>query len=228
MIPADVERFWMDYLAAERVRIRQESLDALDSFMNALLQLPVEVWQPWARQLSRQIVDEGDSTPIRLPLFQKVIFPALLAGIHGSVAGSCRCLAGFALLLYKSPSCATQLPQHMRSEFGLLQQAVQTDPTDKLAKQRLLALMRYRFEYVLHELPVGVLYGQNGATIEECDELLVELSDYEHLAAELGDDEEDCALIAKSRLHIPAYKTYLSEEGKYASYQAFLSIGNRT
>lgn len=227
MIPAETERLWADYVAAERIRIRLESLGALDHFIDALLQLPTEVWHPWAQQLARRIVDEEDATPVRLPLFRRVIFPALLAGIQSSVTGSARWLAGFAQLLYKSPSCAEQLAENRRSEFGLLLQAIHDDPNDHLAKKRLLKLMRSRFDYVLHELPGGVLYGHDGATIDECDELLEELSDYERLAMELGGDDEDRELIAESRFHIPAYRRYLSERGHHANFETFLSTHER-
>ena len=227
MIPAETERFWLDYIATERIRIRQESLCALDRFIDALLHLPPEVWHPWARQLARRIVDEGEDIPVRTPLFRTVIFPALLASMQNSVPGAARWLAGFAQLLYKIPSCTDQLPQNRRSEFDLLQQAVQDDPNDSLAKKRLLTLMRSRFDYVLHELPAGVLYGHDGATIEECDELLLELSDYERLAMELGGDNEDRELITESRFHIPAYRRYLSERGRHTNYEAFLSTHER-
>ena len=87
--------------------------------------------------------------------------------------------------------------------------------------------MRSRFDYALHELPAGVLYGHDGATIEQCDELLVELSDYERLAMEFGAEEEDRELIAQSRFHIPAYRRYLLEGGRDANYETFLSTHER-
>jgi PAS domain-containing protein len=228
MIPAETERFWIDYIATERIRLRQESLGALDRFIDALLRLPPEVWHPWVRQLARRIVDEGEDIPVRMPLFRTVIFPALLADMQNSAPDAARLLAGFGQFLYKSPSCTDQLPQNRRSAFDLLQQAVQDDPKDSLAKKRLLSLMRSRFDYVLHELPAGVLYGDDGATIKECDQLLVELSDYERLAMELGGDNQDRELIADARFHIPAYRRYLLERGRHTNYESFLSRYDRT
>jgi len=227
MIPGEINRLWVDYLATERIRVRQQSLQALESFIGALVQLPAEVWHPWARQLAQHVVDDNDDIPIRLPLFRSVIFPALVTGLNSSSSGCARWLAGLAQLLYKSPSCQDQLPENQRSEFGLLLRAVQDDPNDTRAKKRLLSLMRSRFDYALHELPAGVLYGHDGATIEQCDELLVELSDYERLAMEFGAEEEDRELIAQSRFHIPAYRRYLLEGGRDANYETFLSTHER-
>jgi hypothetical protein len=120
MIPAETERFWIDYIATERIRLRQESLGALDRFIDALLRLPPEVWHPWVRQLARRIVDEGEDIPVRMPLFRTVIFPALLADMQNSAPDAARLLAGFGQFLYKSPSCTDQLPQNRRSAFDLL------------------------------------------------------------------------------------------------------------
>jgi hypothetical protein len=214
---------WNEYLAGERVRIRQESLLALERFSEALLRLSPEVWQPWARELAKSVVDENQDIPIRLPLFRLVIFPALRSGLDQSIPGSARWLAGFAQALYKSPSCYEQLPENERSEYGLLLRAIHDDPTDIRAKKRLLILMRSRFDYVLHELPCGVLYGQDGATVEQCDELLAELSDYERLAKEIGLEDWDRRLIAQARFHVPAYKSYLLHLDNYASYEQYLA-----
>ena len=223
MIPAKTKQLWEDYLAAERVRIRQQSLVALGLFTDALLQLPTEIWHSWARELASRVVDEREDIPIRLPLFRAVIFPALQAGLETSVPGSARRLAGFAQLLFKSPSCQEQLPENLRSEHGLLLRAVQDDQKDIRAKKRLLVLMRSRFDYILHELPSGVLYGHDGATIKQCDELITELSDYERLAQEIGSEDADRELIAEARFHIPAYQRYLSEHGRYANFELYLS-----
>jgi hypothetical protein len=196
---------------------------ALDRFLGALQQLSPDVWQPWARELAMRVVDEHEDIPVRLPLFRSVIFPALHAGLEKSIPGSARWLAGFAQLLYKSPACSEQLPEIQRSEYGLLLRATQDDSTDARAKKRLLTIMRSRFDYVLHELPSGVLYGYDGATIKQCDELMEQLSDYERLARELGSEDADTELIAEARFHIPAYRQYLSERGRYTSYEQYLS-----
>ncbi len=227
MLPDETERLWTIYVEAEHIRIRQESLGALDRFIDALLQLPIEIWHPWARQLAQRIVDEGDETPVRFPLFRAVIFPALRVGIQNSLPGSARWLAGFAQSLYHSAACADELPENQRTEFDLLLQAVRDDPHDSLAKKRILILMRSHFDYALHELPAGVLYGHDSATIKECDELLEELARYERLAMEMGADEDDRELIAESRFHIPAYRRYLSERKHHANYETFLSTHKR-
>jgi hypothetical protein len=82
--------------------------------------------------------------------------------------------------------------------------------------------MRSRFEYALHELPTGVLYGHDGATIEQCGELLEELADYKRLADEAGLDG-DHDLVSKAGFHISAYRKYLGELGRYTNYAQYLA-----
>ncbi len=97
------------------------------------------------------------------------------------------------------------------------------DDTDIRAKRRLVLLLRSRFDYVLHELPAGVLYSHDGATSEQCGELLAELSDYDRFAQEVGREEVDRELIEEARFHIPAYQRYLSQLDRYSSYEQFLT-----
>ncbi len=101
---------------------------------------------------------------MRMPLFREVLFPVLFAGYEKGERGCARWLAGFAQLLYNSPECLARLPEALRSEHGLLLRAIERDTDDSLSKQRLLRILRGRFEYALHELPAGVLYAADGAT----------------------------------------------------------------
>lgn len=226
-LPTEVMHLWEAYVESERVRVRQDSVTTLQSFIEALTQLPADVTHSWAREFSANVIDKHEQIPVRLPLFRDVLFPALLDGLERSVPGCARWLAGFAQLLHKSPSCSEQLPENQRSEYGLLLRAVQDDPQDASAKKRLLVVMRGHFEYALHELPSGVLYGHDGATIEQCDELLHELADYERLAQETGSETIDSELLATARFHIPAYRRYLLDRKSYASCEQYLSTVQR-
>jgi hypothetical protein len=52
---------------------------------------------------------------------------------------------------------------------------------------------------------------------------LEELANYERLVHETGCEAVDCELLADARFHIPAYRRYLSERGRYTSYEQYLS-----
>ena len=181
-------------------------------FIAALLKLPVAAWHPLGARIGNACSRRrSKKIPVRrTTLSEQSFFPALHAGgLETSTPGTARWLAGFAQLLYKSPSCSEQLPEDQRSEHGLLLRAVSENPSDIRAKKRLRTLMRSGFDYVLHELPSGVLYGQNGATIAQCDELLAELSDYERLTQEVGYEGADPELVRDLAQFSPftAYQT---------------------
>lgn len=223
MLPAHLRVLWTEYLTTEQVRIRQQSMEALACFTTALQQLPSEVWHPWAVDLIRRLEDCEEDIPVRMPLFQIVLFPVLRDGIKTSTPNCARQLAKFSQLLYKSPTCSEQLPENLRTEYGLILEATRIDPADHRAQRHLLELMRSHFDYALHELPCGVLYGMNCADSDQCAELLKELDDYEKLANQLGPLEIDVDLIAEARFHIPNYQQYLSNPGNCNSYEQYLA-----
>src|SRR5258708_26299112 len=99
------QSLWNLYVAAEMVRIRDESLRALDTFIQRLLQIDERERHSWARTFALKLESETAQVPLRMPLFSRIIFPALLAGIHAQEPDSARCLAGFSQLLYQSREC---------------------------------------------------------------------------------------------------------------------------
>ena len=75
--------------------------------------------------------------------------------------------------------------------------------------------------YTLHELPTGVLYGANGATIEECDELIEEIKKYEIQCNKLQLDENE--LIEECKFYYQAYKAYLSVFKNYKNFEDYIN-----
>jgi hypothetical protein len=69
-------------------------------------------------------------------------------------------------------------------------------------------------------LPTGVLYGINGATIEECTELIKEVEKYEALCNKLQLDKRE--LIQECKYYYPAYKNYLSVYKNYKNFEDYL------
>lgn len=74
--------------------------------------------------------------------------------------------------------------------------------------------------YTLHELPMGVLYGANGADEEECKELMADTYRLEELSKILNIDNskfiEDC------RWHYERYPHYLSRHKHFESYENYM------
>lgn len=224
-MPSDsnIERAWVAYEAAERDRIRDVYLAKLGELIQVLKSLPEAQRFAWARSLAKQSVDEAAATPVRIPLFREVLFPALRAGLQAREPGCARWLAGFAQLLYKSAECQGQLDPEHRGEAGLLREALRVDPLDTRARARLITSMTGALNYALHELPAGVLYGHDGATIEQCAELRADLDELESLVTAHGTRAEYEDLINDCRYHFTAYADYLARHLEFLSYEDYLT-----
>jgi hypothetical protein len=218
-------KLWEEYERAESRAPRAEKLLALRAFLDALVVSPNTEWFPWARSIAEQVVDQGVKLVIRQPLFERAVFPALLAGYQARLPGHARWLAGLSKHLWRCPSCREQLQPDEATDVALLRMAISHDPTDRRSLLRLIEKIADRLRYSLHEIPAGVLYGIDGASPEQCHELEKELDEFCRLVAQEQMEERYAELIRACRLHFRAYRDYLLNRGKYSSYAEYLSKG---
>ena len=223
MLPKPQSDLWDNYLAAENRGLRQERNAALKAFLGAYRELSSDVQHRWALQLASRLIDEGDELPVRMPLFRRVLLPELQSAITDREPGSARWLAGFSQHIYKCADLRDQLADESFTEHGLLLTALDHHPDDNVARRRIIELGVSRLRYTLHELPTGVLYGIDGATIDECSELLAELDDFLAHVNYLGVAAEYTDLIDKCRFHYDAYAGYLANRHGASSYAEFLA-----
>jgi len=219
-IDSGTQKLWEEYLAAEKDRIRDVTIRALDRFLAALLRHDPATWQAWARDLAAQVSEGISDVPVRFPLFRRALLPALSEGVHQGVPGCARSLAHFESHLVNTKEVA--LPPNLRSAVGLLRAAVELDPADRLARQRLVERWASYLDYTLHELPAGVLYGHDGATPEQCGQLLELLEEFRAHVAVLDQEETFADLIADCSLHFNSYREYLALGPSSGSYERFL------
>ena len=75
-------------------------------------------------------------------------------------------------------------------------------------------------EYCSHELPAGILFGADGATPRECQELLDDLYAFEALTISLGIDKQ--AFVNSLRWHLERYPHYLSRRRHFKGYEDYI------
>jgi hypothetical protein len=220
----EVQRqLWAAYETAEGRAPRAEKLQALESFLAALETSPPADWFPWARSIAEQVIDHSLNLVVRRPLFERAVFPALLAGYQARLPGCARWLAGLADHLTRSPECRAKLPADEATEFGLLWAAIRHDPADRGSRLRLIDKIAGRLRYSIHEVPSGILYGIDGASPEQCLELEKELEEFCGLIDQEGTQERYADLIRTCHFHFQGYRHYLSDPQKYQSYAAYLA-----
>lgn len=227
MLTDDQRELWDLYQRVEARGLRADKLRALAAFLDCLTGAPDQEWFPWARSLAEAVVDKGESHVIPRPLFERAVFPALLAGYRVGLPGCARWLAGLFGLLCDSRSCQEELPEAERSEVGLLRAALRHDRADQRSRRQLLEKLAAQLSYSLHELPAGVLYGMDGATPEECLELEHELDEFSVLAGEEGQEESYEELMGRCRFHFRAYRDFLLSPGHWRSYAQYLGQAGR-
>lgn len=221
MLGNKLETLWNNYLQAEKLRARGEMLSSLQRFIDELLQLSPEVWHQWAKAIAAAVSDHDAKTPVRFPLFHRVLLPALVDGVLHNEPG---CLRWLALLKSNFPRTPLpDLPSDLQTTLGLLMEAVHVDPTDKKARKALVSHHASYLQYTLHELPSGVLYGPNGASLDQCAELQSLLSEFRAHVAILGEENRYADLIRKCTFHYAAYAEYLRAAPIPGGYQEFLS-----
>ncbi len=216
-------KLWEAYEAAEGRAPREEKLRALDGFLDSLGTSPQTDWFPWARSIAEQVVDHGVKLVMRRPLFERAVFPALLAGHRDRLPGSARWLAGLSDRLQRCTACREQLQPEEATELGLLRVAIRHEPGDHRSRLRLIDKIASRLRYSIHEVPSGVLDGIDGATPEQCLELEEELTEFCRLIAQEDMRERFAELIQACRLHFRGYRDYLLHREKYRSYAEYLS-----
>ncbi len=217
------QNLWKAYEAAESRAPRAEKLLALNAFLDGIATSPPAEWFPWARSIAEQVVDNGLDFVIRRPLFERAVFPALLDGYRARLPGSARWLAGLSDHLVQCLKCREKLPPDETTELGLLRAAIQHDPADQRSRLRLIERIAVRLCYSLHELPSGVLYGMDGATPEECNELEKELVEFCELVSQEDMQDRHAELIEACRFHFPGYRDYLLHRQMYGSYAEYIT-----
>jgi hypothetical protein len=111
---------------------------------------------------------------VRHEVYENVIFPVLLEGYRRSDPWSLRWLARTVQNLYQCDHLWMQIDR--KTDYALLKELVELCPDDDGARNDLLSRQIEGFHYSVHEWPAGILYGRDGATIEECIEILEEVA----------------------------------------------------
>ena len=106
-------------------------------------------------------------------------------------------------------------------DVDLWKEAYRRDPSSDVARVKLVASTARFIQYTLHELPAGVLYGNNGATVEQCKDLETELAFFRGLLTST-ESEQFQNLVELASVHYPAYRAYLSQNQRQG-YATFLA-----
>ena len=172
---------WTQYLENERRGKGKRALVILDEFIAQLLTAPMARRNQFAGQFCALVVDAGIALPIRHSLSVKLLYPYLVQAYDG---GSTRAPWWIAHLYYQldnSREWRAWFETNSLTPWTLLEEALRRDATKDPARQALIAVVARWLDYAIHEVPTGVLFGVNGASIDECQRLLDVLDQFREL-----------------------------------------------
>ena len=109
---------------------------------------------------------------IRHEIYEHLVFPVLL---HGYRTGQLWCLHWLIRTianLYTREHLWAQIDR--KAELDLREELVTRVPEDARARRELVDCFIEAFRYMAHEWPAGILYGHDGATADQCLEILAD------------------------------------------------------
>ena len=117
-----------------------------------------------------QILEDADGNhKVNYLLFKKIVYPYLKPRLDKD-PDAIRKLISNIQNLYQDKEIHRELG--LITEKDLLRRLISICPNDTRAKNRLIIKLFLWLDYIIHEWPMGILYGQDGATYEECQEIL--------------------------------------------------------
>jgi hypothetical protein len=158
---------------------------------------------------------------MRYPLLRDIVFPVLLRRYSRRDANAARWFAWLMRRYSEAWKIWEQLPPEAQSPFAMLRRADEWSPDDPRVMGPLVEHLADWFRHAMHELPMGVLYGMNGASREQCGEMLEELDRLEGLVRRLGWEERYASVLGYWRRQVQCYAAYRSQ-GEITSYEAYL------
>ena len=130
-------------------------------------------FESWSEKESwtRAFLESGEyGHRIRHEVYVEVVLPVLLEGYRRREHWSTYWLARTCQSLYQAKKVHAELGYP--SALSLLHECYEIDPEHPPTRDALLASQIDWLEHCIHEWPAGVLYGADGASRQECGEIL--------------------------------------------------------
>ena len=196
------EALYREFVELSATGRKTEARERLNRFLNSFESF--EEKQRWTREFLKR----GEfGHRIRHEIYSEVIFPVLEHGLH---EGDSECIVWLARTSQNLHD-ARELHQRIGflSESMLLRRAFAMRPQDGELKRLLLRRLLEWLSYCEHEWPLGILYGNNGATLAECEEIALEVS----FGRELDSQGEHASFFDEFEIKLEHYQERLKARG---------------
>ncbi len=161
---------------------------------------------------------KSSQTKIRMPLFAQLIYPVLEREIASDNLQAIPVLLQYTALLNNYNIMKKFYDGY--SAGALVKRYLQHEPDNHEMLMKKEALLFNDLYFAVHELPHGVLYGMNGATLDGCKELIGLLEEYKNTCQKLQVDRN--ADICYYEMHFQGYQDYLLHRDLYKNYLDYI------
>jgi len=136
------------------------------------------------------LCEEKDGQRINHILWKGIVFPYVTENLTTQI-NAMKCLINSIQNLYSDKKCHRLLD--FITEYQLIEKLYELVPEDNWARGKRIKSLRAWLQYTIHEWPSGILYGMDGATFEQCDEIQAaaqELKTLDTHSTDFADDVE--------------------------------------
>jgi hypothetical protein len=161
---------YQEFRDYEEKGLKKQASESLRSFISSFKsenEIEEWVWEYLPK------IETNRHSRIRHELFHELIYPVLKRGYENGEFRSSLWLGKLVQNIYQSKKIHEELG--WITEEGLYNKCYELNPSNDEARLLLLKSIISWFEFSEHEWPSGILYGNNGATIEQCDEIATEI-----------------------------------------------------
>ncbi|MEH2376036.1 hypothetical protein [Nostoc sp.] len=203
--------YYKQYLHYKKLGFRTQARQHLQQFIASFASFAEkELWT--YKFLETQEYEFGWHI-IRYELYEQVVFPVLLSGYQKRDHWSVLWLARTANNFYKVKHLHKQID--FKTDYGLLKECYLLAPNNNEVHKDLLSIQIRWLQYCIHEYPTGILYGAvNGATIDECQEILSEIEFARKLDVEKNQEKFLNEVQSKILEYIVRLRTYKYQSGQ--------------
>ena len=157
------------FLAAAAIGCKRDAAQAVAAFVASFAGDAER--ESWTREF---LATHTYSARVRHEIYAEVIFPVLIDGASHGDAWSLYWLAGTAQNHYSDRRLSERIG--FRTELGLLKEAYAIQPEQDEVRRALLTAVLAFLDHATHEWPAVILWGMDGATPTQCNEILEEIN----------------------------------------------------
>ena len=193
---------YQNFKVFEDKGLKKEAAESIRSFISSFEneeEIDGWVWE----NISNLSINR--SARIRHEIFHQLVFPILKTGYLNKDFNCTLWLGKLIQNIYQYPKAHEELG--WVTEIELFKKCHELNPENDEARKLLLSRIVSWLEYTEHEWPSGILYGNNGATLEQCSDIASEIE----LILSLDEEHKYNEFIKQYSKKLAQYKARLNK-----------------